>query len=179
MLNRRFFQGIGIGFIGLALALAPLTAAGASHKSKHHKSHHTTKKVTTAKFCGAAKSEETSNSSIGTAIEQAIESGNYASARTAMLNAFATDTKYATAAESLLSGAPSNVQSAMKNLVSAIGTIKSDIANSTSFAGLATTMESLGQNKQLEADGVTLANYFKGKGCGYFTPTTAPTPSIP
>ena len=181
MWQRRALQGIGIGVVGLALAFAPLSAASASsHKSKHHKSSHhssskkSSKKSTTsaATTCKDLKVEQTGSSSIGSAIASAVESGNYATAKAAMLNAFNLDLKDADTALSVLHSAPANVQAAMKGLFAAVGTIKTDIENSTSFAGLESSFASLGENPQLKTDGTIVANYFGAK-CGTVTPTTA------
>jgi hypothetical protein len=179
MLQRRALQGIGIGVVGLALAFAPLSAASASsHKSKHHKSsHHSTSKKSSkstpsaATTCKDLKVEQTGSSSIGSAIASAVESGNYATAKAAMLNAFNLDLKNADTALSVLHSAPANVQAALKGLFAAVGTIKTDIENSTSFAGLESSFASLGENPQLKTDGTIVANYFGAK-CGTVTPTT-------
>ena len=75
-------------------------------------------------------------------------------------------------AESALSGAPANVQAAMKGLFAFVDSYETAISNSTSITQLATSMESLAGTSQVEADSVTVTNYVTAQ-CGTTTTTTA------
>jgi hypothetical protein len=104
-----------------------------------------------------------------------MASGNYATVKAAMIADINASLKDEGAAESALSGAPANVQAAMKGLFSFVGTYKTLIANSTSITQLATSMESLAQTSQVEADSLTISNYVTAQ-CGTTTTTSASIP---
>ena len=72
-------------------------------------------------------------------------------------------------------GAPANVQAAMKGLFTFVGSYKTAIANSTSITQLATSMVSLAGTSQVEADGLTVANYVTAQ-CGTTTTTSVSIP---
>jgi hypothetical protein len=187
--QRRLVQTFSVTVLGLALACAPMAAASAKSKPKHHsKKHHTTttttKPKTTAKgginpgskLCVTLANAESSSSNLGSAMEKSIEegmsSGNYASVKAAMLAQINASVKDEGAAESALSGAPANVQAAMKGLFTFVGSYEKAIANSTSITQLATSMESLAGTSQVQADALTLTNYVTQQ-CGTTT-TTVP-----
>ena len=101
-----------------------------------------------------------------------MASGNYAAVKAAMIADINASLKDEGPAESALSGAPANVQAAMKGLFSFVGSYKTAIANSTSITQLATSIVSLAGTSQVEADGLTVANYVTAQ-CGTTTTTTA------
>jgi hypothetical protein len=187
--QRRLVQTFSVTVLGLALACAPMAAASAKSKPKHHsKKHHTTttttKPKTTAKgglnpgskLCVTLANAESSSSNLGSAMEKSIEegmsSGNYASVKAAMLAQINASVSDEGEAESALSGAPANVQAAMKGLFTFVNSYKTAIANSTSITQLATSMESLAGTSQVEADGLTVANYVTQQ-CGTTTPSSS------
>jgi hypothetical protein len=167
-----------------------MAMASAKSKPKHHgkpKHHHTT--TTTkpkavakgglnpgSKLCVTLANAESSSSNLGSAMEKSIEegmsSGNYASVKAAMLAQINASVKDEGAAESALSGAPSNVQAAMKGLFTFVNSYETAISNSTSITQLATSMESLAGTSQVEADALTVSNYVTAQ-CGTTTPTTS------
>jgi hypothetical protein len=192
--QRRLFQAFSVTVLGVALACAPMAVASAKSKPKHHakaKHHHTTTttKPKTAskgglnpgsKLCVTLANAESSSGNLGSNIEKSIEqgmaSGNYASVKAAMLASINASMKDEGAAESALSGAPANVQAAMKGLFSFVGSYETAISNSTSITQLATSLGSLAQTSQVEADSLTVANYVTEQ-CG--TPTTTTPTSLP
>ena len=72
--------GFAVYVLGTGLALAALTAASAK---RHAPAHHTS----TAGVCHDVKAEQQSSSSVGLPVESAIESGNFAAAKQALLSA--------------------------------------------------------------------------------------------
>ena len=190
MRQRRLVQTFSVTVLGLALACAPMAAASAKSKPKHHsKKHHTTttttKPKTTAKgglnpgskLCVTLANAESSSSNLGSALGKSIQEGlspsaNYASLKAAMLAQINASLKDEGEAESALSGAPANVQAAMKGLFTFVGSYETAISNSTSITQLATSMASLAQTSQVEADGVTVANYVTQQ-CGTTTPSSS------
>jgi hypothetical protein len=175
--QRRWWQGICIGLVGVALTLAPMSAASAHGKAKHHSGTSTKGSNPSSAMCQKVKTEQTGSSSVGLAIEKAMTSGNFAAAKQAMLNAYNTDAGNVQKALSVIKSAPSNVQTAFKNLLTFVQQIKTDIQNATSLQGLVTSFESLGQNQKLVADGTTISNWYTGVCGGSLI--TATTTSLP
>ena len=185
MRQRRILQGFSVTVLALAIACAPMAVASA--KSKHHTKakHHPTKTVSKgglnpgSKLCVTLANAESSSGNIGTSIEKSIEqgmaSGNYAAVKAGMLADINASLKDEGPAESALSGAPANVQAAMKGLFSFVGSYKTAIANSTSITQLASSIVSLAGTSQVESDGLTVANYVTAQ-CGTTTTTTASLP---
>jgi hypothetical protein len=186
--QRRIVQACSVTVLGFALACAPMAVAGASHhKAKHHPKakHHATKTVAKgglnpgSKLCLTVTQAESGSGSVGTAVEKAIEqgmtSGNYASVKSALLAAMNSSTKEEGAAESALSGAPANVQAAMKGLFAFVGSYEKAIENSTSITQLETSIVSLAGTAQVEADSQTVTNYVTAQ-CGTTTTTSVSIP---
>jgi hypothetical protein len=163
----RTWQGIGICIIGAGLALAPLTAAGAS--KKHHN-------PSPSAVCTDVKSEQQSSSSVGLSIERAIQSGNFATAKQAMLRAYNADLNNVRKAYGVIKTAPANVQAAFKDILTFAQQIKTAIQNANSEQQLLVSFESLDKNPKLATDGTTIANWFVSN-CGGSAATT--TSSIP
>jgi hypothetical protein len=184
VLNRRILQGVGIAFAGCALACAPMAAASA-HKAPHHKAKHHGSKTVASKggsnpnssICTAVTSAQNSSGSLSSSIEKAFAGGvnDFASAKQAMLNAINAALKQESPAVSALHSAPANVQAAMKGLFTFESTFKTDIANASSPSQLVSSLSTLGQNSQLQADGTTIANYVTSL-CGTTTTTSAALP---
>ena len=172
---RRHRSMVTILALALALALAPASLASAKSHSKH-KSHHPHKTTTTTKpktkealvpggsVC-TFLDDQAGSSHIASAMESAIESGNFASAQSTLLTLFTTIAKDAPSAEAALSSAPANVQSAFKTMISFDAQFKTAIASATSFAGLGMALASLGQNSSLRAASETVGTYATEK-CG-------------
>jgi hypothetical protein len=187
VLNRRFLQGVSVAFVGLALACAPMAAASAHNKPKHKPAkHHSSKTVAKTKggsnpnssICTAVSSAQNGSSGLSSSLEKAFAGGgisDFASAKQAMLNAMNTALKEEGPAESALRSAPANVQAAMKGLFAFETSFKTAVTNATSATQLVTSLSTLGQNPQLEADGTTIANYVTSL-CGATTTTTIAIP---
>ena len=170
--HSRLWQGICVGMIGVALTLAPMSAASASHK-KHHSSHVKGSNPTAA-MCQDVKSEQTGSSSVGSSLGKAMASGNFAAAKQALLNAFNTDQANVQKALGVIHTAPANVQAAFKNLLSYVQQVKTAIQNASSEQALIASFETLGKNTQLQTDGVTIANWYTSV-CGGTLATTSTT----
>jgi hypothetical protein len=184
--QRRILQGFSVAVLGFALACAPMALAGASHKSKgHHKAKHHPTKTTKAglnpgsKLCLTVEQAESGSANVGSSIEKAMEqglaSGNYASIKAAMLTAMKASTKDESEALSALSGAPANVQTAMKGLFSFVGNYEKAIENSTSIQQLATSLGTATSTSQVEQDALTVTNYVTAQ-CGTTTTTSVSIP---
>jgi hypothetical protein len=175
MRQRRALQGIGVAIIGVALACAPMTMASASgHKAKHPPKHHATVKKGQnpgSALCTSLKSEQSSSTKLGEAVEAAFESGDFATAKKDMINALNLGLKEVAPALQALRSAPSNVQTAMRALFKFEGNLKSAIENSTSMTALESSFESLGKNPQLQANSTTVTNYITAQ-CGSLVTTT-------
>jgi hypothetical protein len=173
--QRSKWVGICTGVLGVMLALVPLTAASAAnHKSKHP----TTKGSNpNSAMCKDVKTEQTGSSSTGLAIEKAMTSGNFASARQAMLNAYNADLANVNKALAVIKAAPPNVQAAFKALLSYEKQFRNDIQNASSLQGLVASFATLGKNPQLVTDGTTIANWYTSV-CGG-TPLTTTSVSVP
>jgi hypothetical protein len=74
-------------------------------------------------------------------------------------------------AESALSGAPANVQAALKGLFAFESSFKTAVSNASSLTQLEQSLETLGTNPTLKTDSLTLANYVTSV-CGTKTSTT-------
>jgi hypothetical protein len=168
--HRRTCQGLGVCLAGAGLALAPLTAAAAS---RHHPSNHT---PSTATVCADVKKEQESSTSVGLAIERALQSGNFGTAKQEMLSAYDTDLGNVQKAYGVIKQSPPNVQAAFKDLLTFVQQIRADIQNANNEQELVTSFESLGKNTGLATDGTTIANWVASK-CG--TAVTTTTSSLP
>ena len=168
----RSWQGICVAMIGVALTLAPMSAASASHKTHH--AGHVNGSNPTAAMCRTVKSEQAGTSSVGSSLGKAMSSGNFAAAKQALLSAFNTDQANVQKALAVIHTAPANVQAAFRNLLSYEQQVKSDIQNASSEQGLITSFETLGKNTQLQTDGVTIANWYTSV-CGGTLTTTSTT----
>ena len=133
MKQRRALQGFLVALTGVALACAPMTVASA----KSHKSHKTSTSKTGSNpgsaLCTALRTEEGSSSKLGSSVESAIASGNFATAKQAMINVLNEGLKEEGPALNVLKSAPANVQAAMKGLFKFENSFKSAIENATSL----------------------------------------------
>jgi len=159
---------------GLTLALAPMSVAGASHGHRNHSSGTTKGSAPNSAMCKDVKNEQSASSSVGSSISKAIESGNFATAKQAMLAAYDQDTANVQKALSVIHSAPAKVQAAFKNLLTFVQQVKNDIQNASSEQGLITSFEGLGKNPQLQTDGVTIADWYTSV-CGGTVATTSTT----
>ncbi len=177
MQQRSKWVGICAGVLGVTLSLAPLTAASASiNKAKSHPTSTKGSNPNSA-MCKDVKNEQSGSSSVGTSIEKAMTSGNFAQAKQAMLNAYNLDEGNVQKALSVIKTAPANVQAAFKNLLTFVKQIRTDIQNASSLPGLVASFATLGKNTQLETDGVTISNWYTSVCGGSLVTTT--TVSIP
>jgi hypothetical protein len=173
--QRSKWVGVCTGALGVMLALTPLTAASASIQKAHSSS--TKGSNPNSAMCKDVKSEQTGSSSTGLAIEKAMTSGNFAQAKQAILKAYNTDLGQVQKALGVIKTAPSNVQSAFKNLLSYVKQFRTDIQNASSLQGLVASFATLGKNTQIATDGTTIANWYTSVCGGTLVTTT--TVSIP
>jgi hypothetical protein len=169
--HRRTWQGICIGLVGVAMTLAPMSAASA-HQKRHGHGTHTNGSAPNSAMCQDVKTEQTNSSGLGTSIEKAMQAGNFAAAKQAMLNAYNADAGNVQKALSVIRTAPANVQAAFKNLLTFVQQVKTDIENASSLQGLVASFESLGKNTQLVSDGTTIANWYASVCGGSIVPST-------
>jgi len=168
--HRSMVTMLALAFV-LALAPASLASAKSHHSTKHktHKTHKTTKPAAQGLVPGGSVctflDDQAGSSHIASAMESAIESGNFASAQSTLLNLFSLIAKDAPTAEAALKSAPANVQAAFKTMISFDAQFKTAIAGATSFAGLGMALASLGQNPALQSASTTVGNYASEK-CG-------------
>jgi len=178
--RRRAGVWMSVLVLGVALALAPVTAASASqsttsttqhstgsHKSKHkkHNKHNKAKAKAKPAASTSAKSvcsflDDTAGSAaIANTIESAEKSGNFSAAQQTLLNLFGEIAKDAPTAEAELGSAPSNVQAAFKTMISFDSQFKTALASATSFAQLGSAFATLGSNPTLSAASTTVGDY--------------------
>jgi hypothetical protein len=169
--------GLGTGMLGVMLALAPLTAASAANHNSKPDSTNTKGSNPDSAVCKAVKAEVMSVSTVGTSIEKAVTSGNFAQVKHVMRNSYSADVGNLQKARSAIRTAPPNVQAAFKNLLSSVKQFRTDIQNTSSLQGLVASFATLGKNPQLETDGATIANWYTSV-CGGTTVTTT-TVSVP
>ena len=169
MRQRSRWVGIGAAVLGLTLTLAPLTAASAKS---------TKGSAPNSAMCKTVKSEQGGSSAAAGAIEKAMTSGNFASAKQAMLKAYNLDFNQVQKALGVIKSAPANVQAAFKDLLSFVKQFRTAIQNSTSTTSLLAAFETLGKNPKLETDGTTISNWYTGVCGGTLTttPTTVTSP---
>jgi hypothetical protein len=153
------------------LCLAPL---GVEAASAHTHGTSTKGSNPNSAMCRDVRNEQSGSTSVGSALEKALTSGNFAQAKQAMLNAYNTDQGSVQKALAVIRSAPGNVQAAFKNLLSYVKQIRTEIQNATSLQGLIASLSTLGKNTQLENDGVTIANWYTSV-CGGTTVTTPTT----
>jgi thioredoxin-like negative regulator of GroEL len=151
------------------LALAPLTAASASQKTKGS--------APKSALCKEVKNEQKGSTATGLAISKAMTSGNFASAKQALLKAYTSDFNSVQKALAVVKTAPPKVQAAFKNLLSSVKQFRNAIQNASSEQALITSFAALGKNTQLASDGNTIANWFTSV-CGG-TLITSTTVSVP
>jgi hypothetical protein len=146
--------------LGIALALAPLTAASAA---KRHN-------PDTA-ICKDVRTEQSGTDSVASAIEKAATAGDFAQAKQAMLNAYDADQGEVQKALAAVKSAPANVRAAFKNLLSSVKQIRADIKQASSLQGLITSFTTEGKATQLEHDGTTIDHWYASVCGGSLTTT--------
>jgi hypothetical protein len=126
------------------MALAPLTAAGATSKSA---------------TCRAVTTEEKGANTVGLSLERAVASGNFAASKTAMLQAYGTDQRNVIKALAAAKSAPPQVRSAFENLLSFVRQVRHDIASSKTLPALESSFERLAKNPKLVSDGAVIEHW--------------------
>lgn len=153
---RRVGAGIAIVLLGtMTTALVPALPAGASKPG----------------LCSLNKAEQKVVLKSTGAITKAIQSGNWAAAKKALLASFGQATQAEQLAVSALSGAPSNVKAAGAVMIRFAGSEKTIIQNSTSATQFESAFAAAAQSPKVASAEKTLAAYFTSK-CGAITPTT-------
>jgi hypothetical protein len=153
------------------VVLAPLTAASAANLNSKHHSTKTKGSNPNSAICKDVKAEVVSLSTVGTSIEKAMTSGNFAQVKHVLLNTYNVDARNVQKVMSVIKTAPPNVRAAFKNLLSSVKQMRTDIQNTSSLHGLIASFATLGKNPQLESDGVTIANWYTSL-CGGTALTT-------
>jgi hypothetical protein len=166
--QRSRWVGISAGVLGLTLALAPLTVASAA-KTKGS--------APNSAMCKTVKSEQTGSTAAASGIAKAMTSGNFATAKAALLKSYNLDLGQVQKALAVIKTAPPKVQAAFKNLLSYVKQFRNAIQNANSLQAMIASFATLGKNTQLQTDGTTIANWYAGV-CGG-TLITATTVSIP
>src|ERR1700722_16954626 len=163
--------GIGAAVLGLTLTVAPLTAASA--KSTKVKG-----SAPNSAMCKTVKTEQGGSTAAASAIEKAMTSGNFASPKQAMFNAYNVDFNQVQKAIGVIRSAPPNVQAAFKDLLSYVKQLRTAIQNSTSVTSLVASFETLAKNPKLETDGPTISNWYTAVWGGTLTtvPSTVASP---
>jgi hypothetical protein len=167
--HRWTWRGTCVAVAGATLVLAPLGTAGAR---THH--HSTTVKGSNpnSAMCQDVKKEQSGSTAVGSQFEKAMQSGNFAAAKQALLNAYDADMANVQKALAVIRTAPANVQAAFRNLLQFVQQVRTDIQNASSLQGLVTSFEGLGKNPQLQTDGATIANWYASVCGGALVPTT-------
>jgi uncharacterized protein YyaL (SSP411 family) len=154
---RRAGIGMGIVALGASMAFVPMASAGASKPG----------------WCSLDKAEAKVTAKSTAAMTKAIESGNWAAAKAALLASFSQETQAEQAAIASLASAPSNVRAAGNVLLKFVGTQKALIQKSTSATQFASSEEAAIQGPKFAGAEKTLSAYYVSK-CGPIitTPTT-------
>ncbi len=173
MKHRSMWRGISVAVAGLTLALAPMSVA-AARGHRHNPSGTTKGSAPNSAMCKDVRTEQSGSSSVGSSISRAIESGNFATAKQAMLTAYDQDMANVQKALSAIHAAPAKVQAAFKSLLTFVQQVRNDIQNSSSEQGLITSFEGLGRNPQLQTDAVTISTWYTSV-CGGTAATTSTT----
>ncbi len=185
MIKRNAVSMVSVLGMAAALALAPLSAAGASshHKKHHAKKHHKVTKVTAPKsskgsnpggsFCTEYRDEENAaeNSAYEKSLTNAIESNNLAEVKSDFKKVEAEEGPLLQKAESLISQTPSNVQAAFKVITAELPKEYAAVQSATSMSGLESAFTSAGQSAAFTSASATVTNYVTSQ-CGSVTPTT-------
>jgi hypothetical protein len=152
---RQVGVGISILLMGATMAFVPTLPAGASKPG----------------LCTINKSAQKVELKSTVAITKAIQSGNWAAAKSALLASYSQVSQAEQLAISAISGAPSNVKAAGAVMIRFAGSEKSIIQKSTSATQFATSVEAAAQSPKVASAEKTLGAYFTSK-CGAITPTT-------
>ena len=148
-----------IAVAGAVLSLMPLDMAGAS-KPKHE-----------SPACRAIKREQAAATAAGFAIEKALASANFASAKHQMLQAYNADLANITRALAVIKSAPPNVRAAFKSLRTYVRQIRTDIKGAHSVSQLEAELQALARDPTLQADGTAIANWVASV-CGTTVPSS-------
>ncbi len=159
MKQHRIKMGFLAGAVGAAVALAPMAVASASlDKAKNPNS----------SLCVNLRSESSSSEKLGASLVAAMEGGNFATAKTALLNDMSKSAKEAGPAKAELSSSPAKVKAAFNQLISFDNQIKKTVQKSTSLLGLEKSFQTLGENPKLVSSSKVLAAYITTE-CGSIT----------
>jgi len=136
--------------VGLLVGIAPAAPAWASsHGSNPH-----------SKLCTFAKAETNTSNKQGTAISNAVESGNWPKAQKLLVSDLAIDSKLEQQAIATLSSAPSKDRAAGKAVLGLNTSEKKVIQSSKNSSQFEAAMDKLEQSPKLNSAETTLNNYF-------------------
>jgi len=149
--------------LGVALALAPLTAASAKTKAP-------TGINRGSSFCKLLISQQSVSQKYATQIESAFSSGNLAKAEKAVVAEFNYGTKYVD--QALAAGnVPARVQAALRYFVRLYAQEKANILSATSLSGIETVLTSLTKTPKFASESSTVSAFVANQ-CGSLTTTT-------
>jgi hypothetical protein len=159
--------GIGVATIGMALSLVPALSASASIARSAS--------IQKSGLCKAYTADQKAElkTSTGSALEKAIEAGNFTAVKKALLSSFAGQSKAESEMNAFLSGASSKVRAAAGVILKFDGTLKGIIEKSTSMTQFESGISTAESNPKVTAALKTLDGYTNGL-CG-----APPTTSIP
>lgn len=161
-MGERLWAAVGIGALGAACALAPVAPAAAASGGLRHS---TAGSPSTHAACHDVQKEETGAQTVGLSVERALESGNFASAKQALLTAYGADEGNVSRALHAVRNAPPGVRSAFTYLLGFVGQIHGDIARASSLQELVRSFEKQGRNPRLVADGTVIEHWYESV-CG-------------
>jgi hypothetical protein len=177
MLNR-VKAGIGVGTIGMAMALIPAISPASASVSRVSSvsSVSSVASLSSNALCRDYKNQESALANTqGSALAKAYASGNWPVIQKALLSTYNSATVTNSKLESVLSGAPSNVKAAVGTFVQFENSIKGVIQRSTSLTNFGTQMAAVSTNPKLASAGKVLAAYGAKLCPGLVPKTTTPT----
>jgi hypothetical protein len=130
--------------------------------------------VAKSSLCKSYKSEETKQLKASTALGKDIESGNWASIKTALLATFKGEAGAEKEFAAYLNGASAKVKSAAAVVLKLDGSFKTIIQNSSSLTQFETGITAAESTPKVKAALAVLSTYTT-KLCGSTTPTTPTT----
>ena len=125
-------------------------------------------------MCKDVRNEQSASTSVGSSLSKAIQSGNFAAAKQAMLATYDQEMSNVQKALGVIHAAPAKVQAAFRNLLTFVQQVRNAIQSASSEQGLVTSFEGLGRNPQLQTDAVTIENWYTSV-CGGTLATTSTT----
>jgi hypothetical protein len=170
LLGRMALVAVGLVCMLSFVMMMPSTASASHHKTTHHskskskskkkpKPQHAVAKVTggsTASLCGLLDNSAGS-AKFESEIEADIESGNFAATKQLFVSLSQDMQKLA--ASGVFSGAPANVQAAIKTIETVVPQLNTALGNATNMQQLTAAFEAMGSTPGIAAAETTLGSY--------------------